>query len=187
MNTLLLKLVATNAGWLARNILKLSILISTATAAFLVGKGVESNLSTAIAAGAGAAFLWIVETTLSYIARKHAVQESITPVLDAIRRGAQVLIAALALLSLSSCVNGQFLGMTGQQWGNIALETGKTIGKQVPSAAMHAYAAERLKPIGKQPLPSVNPAAVSNQAPLLLPPAEPEPKSESWFSGFRFF
>lgn len=186
MNTLLLKLVATNAGWLARNILKLSILISTATAAFLVGKGFESNLSTAIAAGAGAAFLWIVETTLSFIARKHAVQESITPVLDAIRRGAQVLIAALALLSLSSCVNGQFLGMTGQQWGNIALETGKTIGKQVPSAAMQAYTAERLKPSGKQPLPSVNPAA-ANTAPLLLPPAEPEPKNENWFSGFRLF
>jgi len=187
MNTLLLKLVATNAGWLARNILKLSILISTATAAFLVGKGVESNLSTAIAAGAGAAFLWIVETTLSFIARKHAVQESITPVLDAIRRGAPVVIALLALLCLPSCVNDRFLGITGQQWGNIAIETGKTIGKQVPSAAMQAYATERMKPSGKQPLPSVNPAAASNQAPLLLPSAEPEPKSESWFSGFRLF
>lgn len=187
MNTLLFKLVATNAGWLARNILKLSILISTATAAFLVGKGVESNLSTAIAAGAGAAFLWIVETTLSFIARKHAVQESIAPVLDAIRRGTPVVIALLVLLCLPSCAGDKFLGMTGQQWGNIALETGKTIGKQVPAAAMQAYATERMKPSGKQPLPSVNPAASSNQSPLLLPPAEPEPKSENWFSGFRLF
>lgn len=186
MNTLLLKLVATNAGWLARNILKLSTIITAATAAFLIGKGVESELSTAIAIGAGSAFLWIIEAVASFIARKYAVHETITPVLDAIRRGAPVVIALLALLCLPSCVNDRFLGMTGQQWGNIALETGKTIGKQVPSAAMQAYAAERMKPSGKQPLPSVNPAT-ANQAPLLLPPAEPEPKSENWFSGFRFF
>lgn len=186
MNTLLLKLVATNAGWLARNILKLSTIITAATAAFLIGKGVESELSTAIAIGAGSAFLWIIEAVASFIARKYAVQESIAPVLDAIRRGTPVVIALLVLLCLPSCAGDKFLGMTGQQWGNIALETGKTIGKQVPSAAMQAYATERLKPSGKQPLPSVNPAA-ANQASLLLPPVEPEPKSESWFSGFRFF
>lgn len=187
MNTLLLKLVATNAGWLARNILKLSTLISTATAAFLIGKGIESNLSTGIAAGAGAAFLWIVETTLSFIARKYAVHETITPVLDAIRRGTKLVIALGAVLFLSSCANGQFLGLDSKAWGNIALETGKTIGKQVPAAAMQAYTTERLKTTDKQPLPSVNPAASTTAAPLLLPPAEPEPKNESWFSGFRLF
>ena len=185
MNTLLLKLVATNAGWLARNILKLSILISTATAAFLIGKGIESNLSTAIAAGAGAAFLWIIETILSFIARKHSVTDSVQPVLDAIRRGASVLMACLLALSLCSCQGGKFLGLDSKAWGNIALETGKTIGKQVPTAAMQAYTAEKLKPDAKQPLPAVNPAAESNQALLLLPPAEP--KKESWWSGFRLF
>ena len=179
MNTLLLKLVATNAGWLARNILKLSTIITAATAAFLIGKGVESELSTAIAIGAGSAFLWIIEAVASFIARKYAVHETITPVLDAIRRGTKLVIALGAVLFLSSCANGQFLGLDGKAWGNIALETGKTIGKQVPAAAMQAYTAERLKTSGKQPLPSVNPA------PLLLPPVEST--SESWFSGFRFF
>lgn len=182
MNTLLLKLVATNAGWLARNILKLSILISTATAAFLVGKGVGSDVSTAIAAGAGAAFLWIVETTLSFLARKHAVQDSIKPVLDAIKRGVQVLVVCLSVLLLSSCSNGQFLGLDSQAWGNIALETGKTVSKQIPSAAMMAYAHERNKHAAKQPVQNVNPAE------LLLPSIQTnyQPEGErvgGWFSG----
>jgi hypothetical protein len=177
MNTLLLKLVATNAGWIARNVLKLSTIITAATAAFLIGKGVESQLSTAISIGAGSAFLWIIEAAASFIARRYAVQDSVAPVLDAIKRGAPLVIAFMAALLLSSCSNGQFLGLTGNQWGNIALETGKTIGKQVPSAALNAYTNEKLKS-GKQPLPSVNPAPQS---------AEPETKSESWFSGFRFF
>ena len=185
MNTLLLKLVATNAGWLARNILKLSILISTFIAAFLAGKGVDSDLTTVIAAGVGAAFLWVVETTLSFIARKHSVTDSVQPVLEAIRRGAPALIACLLALSLCSCANGQFLGLDSKAWGNIALETGKTIGKQVPAAAMQAYTTEKLKPGAKQPLPAVNPAAEANQALLLLPPAEPT--NESWWSGFRLF
>lgn len=180
MNTLLLKLVATNAGWLARNILKLSTIITAATAAFLIGKGVESELSTAIAIGAGSAFLWIIEAVASFIARKYAVHETITPVLDAIRRGAPVVIALLALLCLPSCVNDRFLGMTGQQWGNIALETGKTIGKQVPSAAMQAYTSERLKPVAsaKQPVPAVNPAEPEVGGNAIPPSAD-----ASWFSG----
>lgn len=99
----------------------------------------------------------------------------------------KLLILTLFCLPLCSCENGKFMGLSGDQWGNVAMTTGKELGRQLPSAALQAYAAERMKPSGKQPLPSVNPAAASNQAPLLLPPAEPEPKSESWLSGFRFF
>lgn len=98
-----------------------------------------------------------------------------------------LLFVGLVSFMLASCAGDKFMGLTGDQWGNVAMTTGKELGRQLPGAAMQAYATERMKPSSKQPLPSVNPAAASNQSPLLLPPAAPEPKNESWFSGFRLF
>ena len=162
MNNLIFKLVATNAGWFARNIIKLSILISTATAAFLIGKGVESNLSTAIAAGAGAAFLWIIEPTLSFIARKHSVTDSVQPVLDAIRRGVNVVALLLMCSLLIACQGGKFLGLDKTQWGNVAMETGRELGKSAVPIATRAYTNQRLtsakQPVNVLPEVTVEPA-----------------------------
>lgn len=92
----------------------------------------------------------------------------------------RLLILAPACLMLCSCENGKFMGLSGDQWGNVAMTTGKELGKQLPATALQAYTAEKLKPSGKQPVAAVNPAE-SNQAPLLLPPLEASP-SRSWLS-----
>lgn len=93
-------------------------------------------------------------------------------------------ILMLGCLSLCSCENGKFMGLTGDQWGNVAMTTGKELGKQLPGAAMQAYTSERLKPVtsAKQPVPAVN-LAEADQAALLLPPVEASP-SRSWLSSF---
>lgn len=85
---------------------------------------------------------------------------------------------------LASCAGDKFMGLTGDQWGNVAMNTGKELGKQLPGAAMQAYTSERLKPVtsAKQPVPAVNPAE-ADQAALLLPPVEASP-SRSWLSSF---
>lgn len=93
----------------------------------------------------------------------------------------KLLILTLCCLPLCSCAGGKFMGLTGDQWGNVAMSTGKELGKQLPATAMQAYTAEKLKPSSKQPV-AVNPAE-SNQAPLLLPPVEASP-SRSWLSSF---
>jgi hypothetical protein len=93
----------------------------------------------------------------------------------------------MAALLLSSCSNGQFLGLTKAQWGNVAVSTGKELGKQLPGAAVQAYKAERLRPLtaAKQPSPVVNPAE-ADRAVLLLPEnggnAIP-PSGAGWLSG----
>lgn len=58
----------------------------------------------------------------------------------------KLLIGGLCVLSMTSC------GLTSEQWKNIALTTGKEIGKQLPATAMRAYATEMSKPSGKQPV-----------------------------------
>lgn len=93
----------------------------------------------------------------------------------------KLLILTLCCLPLCSCAGGKFMGLTGDQWGNVAISTGRELGRQLPATAMQAYTAEKLKPSGKQPV-AVNPAE-ANQAPLLLPPVEASP-SRSWLSSF---
>lgn len=82
----------------------------------------------------------------------------------------KLLIGGLCVLSMTSC------GLTSEQWKNIALTTGKEIGKQLPATAMRAYATEMSKPSGKQPV-AVNPAQW-NQAPILLPEVQATPPAE---------
>lgn len=95
-----------------------------------------------------------------------------------------LLFVGLVSFMLASCAGDKFMGLTGDQWGNVAMNTGKELGKQLPGAAMQAYTSERLKPVtsAKQPVPAVNPAE-ADQAALLLPPVEASP-SRSWLSSF---
>lgn len=86
-------------------------------------------------------------------------------------RAVKLLIGGLCVLSMTSC------GLTTDQWKNIALTTGKELGKQLPATAMRAYATEMSKPSGKQPVATVNPAEWQ-QTPILLPETQATPPAE---------
>ena len=124
-----------------------------------MSQGVDGHTAGAIVAGVAAALSWGAEFGLSKLARHIA-----TPCL------------ALACLLLVSCSNGQFLGMDGKAWGEIAIETGKTVGKQLPSAASQAYANQRAKLGAKQPV-NVQPVG-------LLLPENPPAEQNGWLNSF---
>ena len=74
MKALALTLVTTNSGWLLRQALKGLTAASAALAAYLTTKGVETELVSSVTAAIVAAGSWVVETGLSYVARKYAVK-----------------------------------------------------------------------------------------------------------------
>lgn len=74
MTQTLFQLVATNSGWLVRQCLKGITAASASLAAYLTAKGVEAELTTAVTAGIVAGASWLLETGLSYVARKYAVK-----------------------------------------------------------------------------------------------------------------
>lgn len=135
MKEFLLPLISSRNGWIFRQLLKGISIASASLTTWLMSQGVDGNTTGAIVAGIAAALSWGVEFGLSKLARHIA-----TPCL------------AFCCLLLVSCSNGQFLGMDGKAWGQIALETGVTVGKQIPSAASQAYAKQRAKINAKQPV-----------------------------------
>jgi hypothetical protein len=74
MKELIIKLVTTNSGWLLRQALKGITAGAGALAAYLTAKGVEAELTTAITAGLVSGASWLLETSLSFVARKYAVK-----------------------------------------------------------------------------------------------------------------
>lgn len=149
MKQLLLPLISSRNGWVFRQLLKGISIASASLTTWLMSQGVDGHTAGAIVAGVAAALSWGAEFGLSKLARHIA-----TPCL------------ALCCLLLTSCSNGQFLGLDGKAWGQIALETGKTVGKQLPAAASQAYANQRAKLDAKQPV-AVQPVG------LLLPENPP--------------
>lgn len=135
MKEFLLPLISSRNGWIFRQLLKGISIASASLTTWLMSQGVDGNTTGAIVVGVAAALSWGVEFGLSKLARHIA-----TPCL------------AFCCLLLVSCSNGQFLGMDGKAWGQIALETGVTVGKQIPSAASQAYANQRAKINAKQPV-----------------------------------
>jgi hypothetical protein len=156
MKDILLPLIATRSGWIFRQLLKGVSIVSASLTTWLMSQGVDDHTTGAIVAGVAAALSWGAEFGLSKLARHIA-----TPCL------------ALACLLLTSCSNGQFLGMDGKAWGAIALETGKTVGKQLPSAASQAYANQRAKIDAKQPV---------NVQPVGILPENPPAEQNGWLN-----
>ena len=74
MKELAIKLVTTNSGWLLRQALKGATAGAGALAAYLTAKGVDTELTTAITAGVVSGASWLLETSLSFVARKYAVK-----------------------------------------------------------------------------------------------------------------
>ena len=142
MKQFLLPLISSRNGWVFRQLLKGISIASASLTTWLMSQGVDGHTTGAIVAGVAAALSWGAEFGLSKLARHIA-----TPCL------------ALCCLLLTSCSNGQFLGMDGKAWGQIAIETGKTVGKQLPAAASQAYANQRAKIDAKQPV-AVQPVGI---------------------------
>lgn len=157
MKQLLLPLISTRNGWIFRKLLAGITIASSSLTTWLLAQGVPSATTAAIVTGLAALATWGAELGLSKLARHIA-----TPCL------------ALCCLLLTSCSNGQFLGMDGKAWGAIALETGKTVGKQLPSAASQAYANQRAKIDAKQPV-NVQPVG-------LLLPENPPAEQNGWLN-----
>lgn len=159
MKQLLLPLISTRNGWIFRKILTGISIGSASLTTWLLAQGVPSSTTAAIVTGVASALTWGAELGLSKLARHIA-----TPCL------------ALCCLLLTSCSNGQFLGLDGKAWGQIALETGKTVGKQLPAAASQAYANQRAKIDAKQPV-AVQPVG-------LLLPENPPADQNGWLNSF---
>ncbi len=67
-------LVATNKGWITRQLLKWTAIGSAALCAKLAALGVTEDTNTAIAAGIVAFVSGLIELGLSFLARKYAVK-----------------------------------------------------------------------------------------------------------------
>lgn len=74
----------------------------------------------------------------------------------------KLILIGCTLTCLSSCVNGQFMGLDSQGWTNVLVDGGKTLSQQAPSAFLQAYAAEQARPktSAKQPI-NVQPVVIT--------------------------
>lgn len=66
----------------------------------------------------------------------------------------KLILIGCTLTCLSSCTNGQFMGLDSKGWTNVLVDGGKALSKQAPSAFLQAYAAEQNRPktSAKQPI-----------------------------------
>ena len=75
---------------------------------------------------------------------------------------AKLILIGCTLTCLSSCVNGQFMGLDSKGWTNVLMDGGKTLGRQAPGAFLQAYATEQSRPrtSAKQPI-DVQPVVIT--------------------------
>lgn len=74
----------------------------------------------------------------------------------------KLILIGCTLTCLSSCVNGQFMGLDSKGWTNVLVDGSKTLGRQAPGAFLQAYAAEQNRPktSAKQPI-DVQPVVIT--------------------------
>jgi dihydroorotase-like cyclic amidohydrolase len=72
---LIYTLVATNTGWITRQVLKYSTLAAAALGGYLAKQGVDADLTLIITTAVVGSATFITEQALSYIAKNHAVQQ----------------------------------------------------------------------------------------------------------------
>lgn len=101
MNTMLINLVSTNAGWLARQAIKYSAVLAAVLTGWLIGHGFDPTHAGVIAAGAASIVLGIVEASLSFVARKYAVPEleGVNVAIEAAKKAPLIIAAMMALTS----------------------------------------------------------------------------------------
>lgn len=131
MKSILLSLISTNGGWLARQGLKFIATSSTAVTTYLLTLGVPENHALALVAGLVALVSAAFEFGLSKLASKIAV-----PCL---------FLGCLMLPSCGTTATGEktFIGITGAGWLNV--------GKAAAVSAVPTALEEREKTAAKQP------------------------------------
>ena len=111
MNPLLESLVTTNSGWLARQMIKWTAVLTAIIATHLAAKGLPADESTLIATTVSSVVFGIVEFVLSFIARRYKVDAADKLKLDIEKmrnepptvRLPLVVLGALCLLLLPAC------------------------------------------------------------------------------------
>jgi hypothetical protein len=73
MKKLIFDIVTTNTGWITRQALKGLTIAAAALATWLSAKGVDATTTATISVGLISAASWLIETGLSYVARKYTV------------------------------------------------------------------------------------------------------------------
>lgn len=76
MKELILKLVTTNSGWIARRLVMYSAVLAAVITGYLKGKGYDADTSAMIAAAVVSVAFGAVELGLSFVARKYKVEEA---------------------------------------------------------------------------------------------------------------
>jgi len=132
MNTMLLNLVSTNAGWLARQAIKYSAVLAAVLTGWLVGHGFDATHAGVIAAAASSAVLGTVEVSLSWISRKYAVPEleNVNTAIEAAKK-APLIVAGMMLLT--NCAG--IAAFVASPLGQASLVTAEALGKQLANAA----------------------------------------------------
>lgn len=134
MKDIILKLVATNSGWIARRLIMYAAVATAIITTWLTAKGFSADISTAIATGIVSAVFGVIELTLSFIARKYKVPEAdaLRLNIDTVRKSAPLLVAGLCLLMLTSCA--AVASFVASPLGQASLVTAEALGKQLAHA-----------------------------------------------------
>lgn len=146
MKEIVLKLVATNSGWIARRIIMyLAVAFATVTT-WLVTKGVSAETAEVISAAVASMVFGVLELSLSWVARKYSVPEANGLKIDIgkLRGKGLMLMGGLCALCLASCVNDRFLGLTSDQWLDVGKEAGEAAFKAGASQGLTSYGTRRL-------------------------------------------
>lgn len=143
---IILKLVSTNSGWIARRLIMYVAVVTAAIATWLNAKGFSTETSQFMSAAATSFLFGCIELVLSWIARKYKVAEADGLKMDITNlRGKAPLIAAvlLCLLCVPSCVGGRFLGLDGGQWGDVGRVAGMGALKGGAEAGLSEWGKQR--------------------------------------------
>lgn len=157
MKDIILNLVSTNSGWLARQIIKWAAAASLAVAVWLQAKGFSADVSMTVAAFVTTLFFGLVEMGLSFVARKYKVADGVKMDIEKLRKTMVLLLSGLCLLIVPSCAtdrNGvvRFAGLTKAQFEQVLKDSGAAAAKAGLQAGMMSYGAQRLVTAAKEPV-----------------------------------
>jgi repressor of nif and glnA expression len=132
MKDIILNLVQTNAGWLARQVIKWAAVAAACAATWLHAKGFSETDAALISAVVTSVILGCVELALSFIARKYKVAGDVKMNIEQLRKGAQAVVLLLVCTMLASCA--ALTAFVASPQGQASLVTAETLGKQLAHA-----------------------------------------------------
>jgi len=142
MNTMLINLVSTNAGWLARQAIKYFAVLAAVLTGWLVGHGFDATHAGVIAAGVTSAALGLVEGSLSFIARKYAVPEleGVNAAIEAAKKNVPLAAMVGWYMCLTSCAG--LTAFIASPIGQASMVTAEAMAKQLATATEEQVVAD---------------------------------------------